>query len=349
MTTILSSHQKQHLRSELLQLSRLTVKRYTGRLVALAPFVDEETGLIRVGGRLSQSEYADSKKHPMVVDSKSHLGRLLIQKAHLDTLHGGPQMTLYHLRQEYWLLGARNACKSFVRSCTTCTSFSGPRKPPMMGDLPEERITQTRPFDKTGGDFGGPLLVKLHGKKLTTEKAYIALFVCFATRAIHIELVSSLSTAACIAALRRFIARRRTPSTIYSDNGTNFVGARNELQALQFILSDDKTDSSISSFASGKGIDWVMIPPRAPHFGGLWEAGIKSCKLHLKKVVGNQLLSFEEMSTVLAQIEAILNSRPISPMSTDPNDLEALTPAHFLTGSAPTFLPGELRGPKKPR
>ena len=342
---LLALHQARYFASD---LNRLKGGMYakSANLISLALFFEEEDGLIRVGGRLSQSDYDVERKHPILVDGHSHLGELLIRQAHLETHHGGPQATLYRLRQRFWLTGGRKVVRSFTRACPVCRAFAKADPTPQMGDLPTERITPTRPFTNTGVDFGGPLMIKKGGpKSKTTEKAYIALFVCFTTKAVHIELVSSLTTAACIAALKRFASRRGLPSCIYSDNGSNFLGARNELQALHAILSKDEKDS-LSEFATNRGVQWVTIPPRAPHFGGLWEAGIKSCKTHLRKVVGNQVLTFEELTTVLTQIEAALNSRPLTPMSSDPNDHEVLSPGHFLIGAPLDALPSS-QGPKK--
>jgi len=179
--------------------------------------------------------------------------------------------------------------------------------------------------------YKGPLLIKDRRERgCKTHKAFVCLFVCFATRAIHIELVSNLTSEAFIAALRRFSSRRGKPANIYSDNGTNFVGANRELKELAQVLSS-KT-SPMQEMANEIGISWHFIPAHSPYFGGLWEAGIKSLKYHLKRIAGNVILTFEELYTLLTQIEALLNSRPLTPMSSDPNDLTPLTPAHFLIG-----------------
>ena len=192
-------------------------------------------------------------------------------------------------------------------------------------------------------DFADPVLTKLQGAD--SQKRYIALFVCFVTKAVHLELVSNLTEEACILALKRFSSRRGTPSKIFSDNGLNFIGARNELLLLQEILAN-RDDESFVAYANQRGSEWITIPPRAPHFGGLWEAGIKSLKRHLRRVVGQQRLSNEELLTVLRQIEAILNSRPLTPLSSDPNDLTPLTPAHFLIGGS--FSPQPVSNQKVP-
>lgn len=165
------------------------------------------------------------------------------------------------------------------------------------------------------------------GRGAKLQKCYICLFVCFATRALHLELVTDLTSAAYLLALKRFISRRGKPAEIFSDNGKTFVGAANE-----FSIFFENNSDNILDFAANNSIKLSFIPPYSPHFGGLWEAGVKSCKFHIRRVVGNANLTYEELSTVLAQVEAVLNSRPMSPMSTDPNDLLPLSPAHFLIG-----------------
>ncbi|XP_022222013.2 uncharacterized protein LOC121405532 [Drosophila obscura] len=126
---------------------------------------------------------------------------------------------------------------------------------------------------------------------------------------------------------------------MYSDNGTNFVGARNELQRLQEAFEEQQ--SSLRTFAAEQGMEWKFIPPRAPHFGGLWEAAVKSAKLLIVRQVADAALTESEVRTVLAEAEAIMNSRPLTPASTDPNDGEVLTPGHFLIGQPLRSLPQE--------
>ncbi|XP_011171790.2 uncharacterized protein LOC105204419 [Solenopsis invicta] len=189
----------------------------------------------------------------------------------------------------------------------------------------------TAPFHVTEVDYGSPFVIKdRKGRGCKTSKCYICLFIYFSTKAIHLELVSDATSESFIAALRRFVSRRGKPAHIYSDNGTNFIGANRELNELAELLI--KEQLTLSEHISNTGITWHFIPAYSPHFGGLWEAGLKSTKYHLKRVSSSSSLTFKEFYTLLTQIEAILNSRPLTPLSTDPNDLVPLTPAHFLIG-----------------
>nr|XP_012234877.1 PREDICTED: uncharacterized protein LOC105679424 [Linepithema humile] len=210
-----------------------------------------------------------------------------------------------------------------------------------MGDLPESRVSVfKRPFEKCGVDYAGPMYYK-EGQRKNSRlvKCFISIFVCFAAKAVHIELVGDLTTETFLNALKRFISRRGRPSDIYSDNGLNFVGAEHQLSELYDILNDDKSRRKIIENTSGERINWHFIPPRAPHMGGLWEAAVKAAKFHIKRIIGEASLRYDEFLTLLVQIEAILNSRPLTPLSADPNDLSVLTAAHFLIGCPITSYP----------
>lgn len=306
-------------------------------LVRLTPYIDSE-GLLRVSGRLQQSLLTDDAKHPYIIPKDSPFTQLVISDAHSRTLHGGTQMTLAYLRQTYWIVGGRVAVKSFILKCIKCTRFRQQRAQQLMGQLPLHRVVPSRPFLHSGVDYAGPFSIKTwKGRNAKTYKGYISLFVCFATSAIHLELVTDYTSDAFLAAYRRFTARRGICATLTSDCGTNFLGANKELKRL--FSSASKEWKSISSILSNDGTQWKFNPPSAPHFGGKWEAGVKSVKFHLKRTIGDTLLTYEEFTTVLSQIEAVLNSRPLCTLSDDPDELSILTPGHFLIGTSLATIP----------
>lgn len=214
-----------------------------------------------------------------------------------------------------------------------------------MSALPPERSEFSRPFTHTGVDFAGPFDIKYYaGRSCRITKGYACLFVCFSTKAIHLEGTSDLSTNTFLAAFDRFVSRRGCPLHIHSDNGTNFVGA-SKVIAKNFFLT---TQQAVESNYAHQNISWHFIPPGAPHMGGLWEAGVKSFKSHFRKMAGNFKHTFEEFQTLLSRIEACLNSRPLCPLSEDPSILSALTPGHFLIG-APILTPIDPNIQESPR
>ncbi|XP_055854499.1 uncharacterized protein LOC129918153 [Episyrphus balteatus] len=209
-----------------------------------------------------------------------------------------------------------------------------------MAALPRERTELSLPFANTGIDFAGPFSIKsFSARNCRITKGYVCLFVCFATKAIHLEPTSDLSTSAFLAAFSRFVARRGLPKTIFSDNGTNFVGASKVL-ANDFRLFIDSFARDVSGIYQPQGVNWKFIPPGAPHMGGLWEAGVKSFKAHFRKVAGQNKFTFEEFTTLLARIKSCLNSRPLIPLTDNIIDILPLTPGHFLRG-APLLAPPE--------
>ncbi|XP_011858848.1 PREDICTED: uncharacterized protein LOC105556370 [Vollenhovia emeryi] len=211
-----------------------------------------------------------------------------------------------------------------------------------MGNLPRDRVTPARPFTKTGVDYAGPVAVRTSkGRGQRTTKAFIAVFVCLSSKAVHLELASDYTSEAFLATFRRFTARRGLCTDMYSDCGTNFVGADKELRRL--FQASSRDGHRIAREAATSGTKWHFNPPAAPHFGGLWEAAVKSTKHHLRRVIGEAKLTFEEFTTFLTQIEACLNSRPLRALSDDPEDLSALTPGHFLIGSPLLAVPEPSR------
>jgi hypothetical protein len=305
----------------------------------LKPFLDEN-GVVRVGGRLSNSGLPYSQKFPILIPKNSHLTDLIIDYYHKLHLHVGPRTLLSIIQRKYWIMSARQKIRSRLSKCIQCFKFVAAPAVPMMGDLPPSRVLQSRPFSRVGVDYGGPFSIKDHkrrGAKIT--KGYVCLFICQATKAVHLEVVSDLTSEGFIAALDRFVGRRGLCAEIISDNGTNFVGANRYLKDLYKFISQQSSHHDIYNYLAEKGIKWSFNPPTGSHFGGLYEAGIKSTKYHLKRVVGENALTYEEFSTLLSRVEAILNSRPLCQLSTSPDEIDALTPGHFLIGGPLVSLP----------
>nr|XP_053607443.1 uncharacterized protein LOC128673547 [Plodia interpunctella]XP_053607444.1 uncharacterized protein LOC128673547 [Plodia interpunctella] len=302
------------------------------RLLSLTPFIHSDN-LIRVGGRLDKSPYSYDQKHPILVCCKHYLTKLIFRRQHLKLLHAGPQLLLSDIRQSYWALGGRNLARFIVKKCVTCFRHKSQTLQPIMGQLPVSRTKLEFPFLHCAVDYAGPILIadrKGRGCKLI--KSYLCIFVCLAVKAVHLELVTDLTKDSYLAALRRFISRRGKPKTITSDNGTNFVGACNELESFlsQRNLTEDLAD---------EGITFFFTPAYSPHFNGMAEAAVRSTKHHLRRILNLTHLTYEEMSTCLTQVEAILNSRPLIPLSSETNDFSVLTPSHFLIGRTLTSVP----------
>ncbi|XP_055614831.1 uncharacterized protein LOC129761148 [Toxorhynchites rutilus septentrionalis] len=302
----------------------------------LCPILDPE-GIIRVGGRLNLLEQPYITKHPILLPNPHPYTRLLTILHHLRLIHGGGRLTLASMREKFWPICGRQLVQCVIRACFRCTRANPVPQTQQLGQLPIHRIRPARPFSIAGVDFAGPVYLRAIHKRALPAKAYICIFVCFSIKAVHIELVGDLSTAAFLAAFRRFVSRRGRPSDVYSDNGKNFEGAKNELEEIHRLLRNNAEE--IHSFCTKEAINWHLCPPKAPHFGGLWEAAVKVAKAHMYKQLGNSRLSFEEMSTLLTQVEAAMNSRPLVPLSEDPNDLACVTPAHFLIGSTMHAVP----------
>ncbi|CAH2207694.1 jg24468 [Pararge aegeria aegeria] len=318
---------------EYILIKNNNTKNLKSSLLKLNLFIDEKCDLIRVGGRIANStEFEYNKMHPILLSSKHRFTILLLRHEHTRLLHVPSQALLYEVRQKWWPIGGRNLARQVTHECVLCKRLKGNTLHPLMGNLPKERITPSYPFLYCGVDYAGPIrTLNRKGRGARTVKSYICLFICFVTRAVHLELVSDLASESYILALKRFISRRAKPTEIFSDNGKNFIGAMNEFGKFLKNCSID-----ISEYAISQDIKFRFIPAYSPHFGGLWEAGVKSTKYHLTRVIGNAHLTFEELTTVLTQVESILNFRPLSLISSDPRDFLPLTPAYFLVGRSLT-------------
>ncbi|GFX96038.1 integrase catalytic domain-containing protein [Trichonephila clavipes] len=259
------------------------------KLRNLNPFIDSD-GLLRVGGRLSNSDLSYVNKHPAILPGNHNLTVQIIAHFHRKNLYTGASSLLHYVREKFGPLNGRSLCRKVVHECLICFKSRPLVTSQLMGNLSRDRVVPDYPFNCSGVDFCGPFMISRRGK-------------C---------------------------------AKLYSDNGKTFVGADKELKRFLKLIED--SDDNLAGFLSAEDIEWKLIPPRAPSFGGLWEASVKSIKYHLKRVVSGSNLTYEEFLTVCIQIEGILNSRPLCPSSSNSDDLNALITVHFLIGRSTTSV-----------
>ena len=311
-------------------------------LVTLQPEINQK-GILCVGGRLNNALISEEQKHPVILSSKDVFTKMLFTKYHLELNHGGPTSMISLSGNLFYVSGARRLARSICSKCTICRRASAKAGSQLMGQLPPSRLDPDFVFFHTGIGYAGPYKTLAgHTRRPVELKTYLAVIVCFYTKAVHLELVRDATTTAFIAALSRFCGRRGLPMVIHSDHGANFMGARNQLSDLYSLLDEKKTQNEIQSYLFSQKVTWDTIPVRAPHFGGLWEAAVKAAKYHLKRVLGDHRLNYDELETVIIQVEACLNSRPLGAMASHPLDgICPLTPGHFLIGRALKAYPVE--------
>ena len=263
-TSLVHQEQAKAFGVELEDLKRgLPVKKQS-KLVSLSPFLDEDE-IIRVGGRIGKADISFVARHPVVLDPSSELTKLMVLDTHQGLDHAGVDNVRNELRQQYWILRCKATVKRVLHGCWLCKLRRAVPRPPKMAELPSDRLLVSPPFTKAGVDYFGQLEVKCGRKHL---KRWICLFTCLVTRGVHLEVAFSLETDSFIMCLRRFIARRGNPQVLYSDNGTNFIGANRELKQCIENLNQDQIKNELSQ----KGIKWVFNPPASPHMGGSMRA-----------------------------------------------------------------------------
>uniref|UniRef100_A0A1B0D864 Integrase catalytic domain-containing protein n=1 Tax=Phlebotomus papatasi TaxID=29031 RepID=A0A1B0D864_PHLPP len=284
----------------------------------------DENGIIRAYGRIQMMPRASEDfKNPILLHAGNRAVQLMLTHYHQELGHWGTPLVMAELRQRFEIITGRKALKQIQMDCITCQKARSQPNVPIMGQIPEERLSaHVHPFTHTGCDFFGPLYVKTGRSEV---KRYGAIFTCLTTRAIHLELCENLTTDSCILAIRRFMARRGEPETILSDNGTNFKGAEREIRQ---SLAEIKHDVITSTLAK-RQVTWKFNPPHAPHMGGTWERLVAPVKKAISLAIGSSKHppSQEVLQTVLAEAEHLVNSRPLAEVS-DAN--EVLTPNHFL-------------------
>lgn len=274
-------------------------------------------------GRIDAANVMADTKQPIILPRNHHVTHLIVDSYHLKYHHINHETVLNELRQKYVIPRLRQLLK-FVRTrCRKCRNRTATPQAPEMAALPAARLaSHTRPFTFVGVDYFGPMTVAL-GRR--TEKRWAMIFTCLTVRAIHIELAYSLRGDSCIICLQNFIARRGTPQIIYSDNGSNLRGADNELKLLW---------EQVQINCNNWRIDWRFNPPAAPHMGGSWERLVGSVKRILEQTMPTRNPTDELLHAYLIEAEHIVNSRPLTYVSLETCDDEALTPNHFLLGSS---------------
>ena len=295
------------------ELSNLRCKPSSSKRITLVRqlrlFIDSDS-LLRCGGRIHNAPLKQLAKFPYLLPPKHTFTALVVYAAHVKLYHSGVGSTVTALRQSYWIPTARQYVKSLLRRCVVCRKYSGkPYVAPDPAPLPKVRMQDVRPFSVTGVDFTGALYVH-HGGEET--KVYICLFTCATSRAIHLEVVTDLSTETFLLAFRRFAGRRSTPQLMISDNATTFQAAAEELKTLS-------SSEEVRAVLNREGVTWRFIPKKAPWFGGFWERLIGLTKSAIKKVLGRTHISLQVLQTIVVEVEALLNDRPLTYVSYDLN------------------------------
>ena len=350
--------QYRHYASDIAEMRQLKVNSPTARkevpksskIYSLNPFLDAE-GIIRVGSRLVHANIDDEAKFPAVLPKGDENIGSLIRHFHRDAFHMGPNQTHSAIRQRFWIVNGITTVKKVLSRCPECQRASKAPMSQKMAPLPESRVVDTHAWDTAGVDMMGPFLVKKNGSR-ANHKTYVALFSCFKTRSIHVEMVEKMDAESFVQALERFTARCPGLKHLVSDNGSNFIGSRS-------ILSKEAQEQERAYHPKShvvprkemktlhevarpriirRGIDWTFIPPYASHYGGVWERMVGIVKKHLAKVSSGAILNDRVLETALVQIEGVVNDRPLTAETINPADLgdtRPIRPRHILS---PSFL-----------
>ncbi|XP_062533439.1 uncharacterized protein LOC134202468 [Armigeres subalbatus] len=297
-------------------------------LYKLWPFMDE-AGVMRKRSRLATADWLPfHTKYPVILPRQHQVTFLLVDFFHRRFCHQNRETIVNEMRQFYEIPRLRSVVCKVIENCMACRIRRAIPNAPPMAPLPKVRVTPyVRPFTFVGVDYFGPVLVKI-GR--SNAKRWIALFTCLTVRAVHLEIVYSLSKESCVMAVRRFVSRRGAPAEIFSDNGTNFVGANNQLK--QEI---GELHQHLASTFTNTRTRWSFNPPGAPHMGGAWERMVRSVKVAIGGILEAQRRPDDEvLETVVIEAEAMINSRPLTYIPLESADQESLTPNHFILGSS---------------
>ena len=317
----------------------------TGPLAKLSPMMKD--GVMYMSGRLNRAvNMADILKNPPIVPKLGQLKagtksytQLLIEECHHDMKHGGASETKYELRLRAWVISAHQGCSSIMRTCLDCIRFSKAIQQQQMADLPEARVDPfSAPISVISIDYCGPFDIVTGLRKSTTVKAYILVVKCLATKGVILEVVGSMSGEAHIAALHRVFAHTGLPRVIYSDRGGNFIKSERILR--EFVSAAiAEGNEEIRRYCADKKIKFRLNPSYAKHTGGIHESEVKVAKAHLKKYTWKKKYTFEGLQTLVKQIQAVMLSRPLAPITDDPLDCNVITAANLMIGRSIHAIP----------
>ena len=334
--SLMEMHRAETTVIQYVQRTWLTSQSKMDSLKGLCP-VRSEDGVLRLSGRLANAAISEEAKHLAILPPHHHITKLLIWHIHQKTGHSGTERVVAESRQSFWIVKGRAAVRRVLAKCVPCRKRKAPTSTQYMANLPKDRVTPNQPpFTYVGVDYFGPLVVK---RARSEVKRNGCLFTCLTSRAVHLEVAHSLDTDSFINALQRFTARHGKPKEMRSDNGTNFIGAKRELQR----AVNDWNQQRIADHLLQQDTQWIFNPPAASHMGGIWERQIRTVRSILVSLAGQQLLDDEGLSTLLCIVEGIINGRPLTKLSDDPRDLLPLTPNDLLLlRSGPTLPPGHF-------
>lgn len=324
---------------ELSFLNRKDVKSTSPIRVAQFGLFLSEDRLIRCKGRITNASLPDSSKTPILLPAKHAFVNLLVKQTHNLVKHSGINATLTALRERFWVLRGRETVKKIIRRCVVCRRFDAtPCKPSRFADLPSTRVSDDPPFTHIGLDFAGPLYVKetrtnSEAGDSDPNKVYVCLFTCASTRAVHMELTRTLNVQDFLLAFRRFASRRGLPATIQSDNAKTFQSSSKEIRKIA-------RSPEVWRYLTNNQITWNFIVEKAPWWGGYWERLVRSIKSPLKKVIGRSTLTYDEMNTLLTEVEGVINARPLTYVYDDEESVSyPLTPSDLIYGRRITASP----------
>ena len=299
----------------------------------------DENQILRVGGRLKKSGLQGPIKHPIILPKKEVIVEKLIAHHHKEIAHLGRTSTLNEVRSNgYWVINGGSQVRKIVEKCRRCKELRGQPETQKMADLPEERVMCSEPpFTVCGSDMFGPFIVKEGRKEM---KRYGVVFTCYSCRGIHLETTTSLDTDSFILALRRFLSRRGPVRSIRSDNGGNYVGVEKEMKKALEEMDHRKVKDFLRTHACDY-IEWQKNPPESSHMGGVWERQIRTVRNVLSSLLKDspKRLDDESLRTLFAEVEAIVNSRPLAVDNLNDETVDPLTPNHLLTMKSKVVLP----------